>query len=135
MSFTVEQRVKGHVYLYSVDSYWDKEKKQSRQRRTFIGKKDPETGKVTPDDGIRDAREFGNVFLLRDIARRLGVATDLAAVFPDTWKEMLALAYYRICENKALYLCDNWLDTVWSDDPVSLPSPRISELLAQIGHS
>jgi len=135
MSYTVEQKVKGHVYLYSVDSYWDKEKKQARQRRTFIGKKDPETGRVTPDDGIRDAREFGNVFLLRDIARRLGVATDLAAVFPDAWKEMLALAYYRICENKALYLCDNWLDTVWSDDPVSLPSPRISELLAQIGHS
>ncbi len=135
MSYIVEQRVKGHIYLYNVDSYWDKEKKQSRQRRTFIGKKNPETGEVIPDDGVRDAREFGNVFLLRDIARRLGVAADLAAVFPDTWKEILALTYYRICENKALYLCNNWLDTVWSDDPVSLPSPRISELLAQIGHS
>jgi len=135
MSFMVEQRVKGHIYLYNVDSYWDKEKKQSRQRRTFIGKKNPETGEVVPDDGIRDAREFGNVFLLKDIARRLGLTSDLTAVFPDTWKEILALAYYRICENKALYLCDNWLDTIWSDDPVSLPSPRISELLAQIGHT
>jgi transposase len=135
MSFVVEQRVKGHIYLYNVDSYWDKDKKQSRQRRTFIGKKNPETGEVVADDGIRDAREFGNIFLLKDIARRLGLAADLSAVFPDTWKEILALAYYRICESKALYLCDNWLDTVWADDPVSLPSPRISELLAQIGHS
>lgn len=135
MSFMVEQKVKGHIYLYSVDSYWDKEKKQSRQRRTFIGKKNPETGEVIPDDGIRDAREFGNLFLLKDIARRIGLAEDLAAIFPETWKEMLALAYFRICENKALYLCDNWLDTVWTDDHVSLPSPRISELLAQLGHS
>ncbi len=135
MSYTIEQRVKGHIYLYSVESYWDKEKKQSRQRRTFIGKKNPETGEVVPDDGIKDAREFGNVFLLQNIAKRLGVVLDLSSVFPDTWREILALAYYRICENKALYLCDNWLDTVWSDDPVSLPSPRISELLAQVGNS
>ena len=135
MSYTIEQKVKGHIYLYSVESYWDKEKKQSRQRRTFIGKKNPETGEVVPDDGIRDAREFGNIFLLQNIARRLGLTGDLAAVFPDTWKEILALAYYRICENRALYLCNNWLDTIWSDGPVSLPSPRISELLAQLGHT
>jgi transposase len=135
MSYMVEQLVKGHIYLYSVDSYWDKEKKQSRQRRTFIGKKNPDTGDVVPDDGIRDAREFGTVFLLQNIARRLGVAADIAGAFSDTWREILTLAYYRICENKALYLCDNWLDTIWSDDPVSLPSPRISELLAKIGHT
>jgi transposase len=34
-----------------------------------------------------------------------------------------------------MYLCNDWLDTVWSDNPVSLPSPRISELLAQLGHT
>jgi transposase len=135
MAYTVEQKVKGHIYLYSVESYWDKNKKQSRQRRTFIGKKNPETGMVLPDDGVKDAREFGNIFLLQNIARRIGLWEDLAAAFPDTWREILAIAFYRICENKALYLCNNWLDTIWLDDPVFLPSPRISELLAQLGHS
>jgi transposase len=135
MSYIVEQAVKGHIYLYSVDSYWDKQKKQPRQRRTYIGKKDPATGALIPDDGIRDAREFGNIFLLQTIARRVGLWEDLAAVFPDTWREILCIAFYRICENKALYLCNNWLDTVWSDEPVCLPSARISELLAQLGHT
>ncbi|MDP2815674.1 MAG: IS1634 family transposase [Rectinemataceae bacterium] len=135
MAYMVEQKVKGHIYLYSVDSYWDKEKKQARQRRTYIGKKDPQTGAVLPDDGIRDAREFGNIFLLQSIAKQLGLSEDLAAVFPDTWREILAIAFYRICENKALYLCNNWLDTAWSEEPVSLPSPRISELLAQLGNT
>lgn len=135
MSYTIEQKVKGHIYLYSVESYWDKDRKQPRQRRTYLGKKDPETGAVIPDDGIKDAREFGNIFLLQNIAKRIGLQEDLAAVFPDTWKEILAIAFYRICENKALYLCDNWLDTIWSDDPLSLSSPRISELLAQLGHT
>ena len=98
MSYIVEQTVKGHIYLYSVDSYWGKEKKQPRQRRTYIGKKDPATGALIPDDGIRDAREFGNIFLLQTIARRVGVWEDLAAVFPDTWRELLSIAFYRISE-------------------------------------
>lgn len=135
MSYTIEQKVKGHIYLYSVESYWDKDKKQPRQRRTYLGKKNPETGAVIPDDGIRDAREFGNIFLLQNIAKRIGLQEDLAAVFPDAWREILAIAFYRICENKALYLCDNWLDTIWSDASLSLPSPRISELLAKLGHT
>jgi transposase len=135
MAFVIEQEVKGHIYLYSVESYWDKQKKQSRQHRIYIGKKDPETGEVIPDVEIRDAREFGNVFLLQNISRQIGLTEDLTTVFPDTWKEILAIAFYRICENKAMHLCNNWLDTVWSDNPVSLPSPRISELLAQIGHT
>ena len=135
MSYIIEQAVKGHIYLYSVQSYWDKEKKQPRQHRTYLGKKDPATGVVIPDDGIRDAREFGNIFLLQNIARRIGLTEDLSVVFPETWREILALAFYRICENKALYLCNNWLDTIWSHESVSLPSARISELLAQLGHT
>ena len=107
MSYTIEQAVKGHIYLYSVQSYWDKEKKQPRQHRTYIGKKDPATGAVIPDDGIRDAREFGNIFLLQNIARRIGLTEDLSVVFPETWREILALAFYRICENHPLYLYTN----------------------------
>jgi hypothetical protein len=135
MSYIIEQTVKGHVYLYSVDSYWDKDKKQPRQRRTYIGRKDAQTGSPVPSDGIKDAREFGNILLLQSIAKQIGLTDDLTAVFPEAWKEILAIAFYRICENKALYLCDNWLDTVCLEHPVSLPSPRISELLAQLGHT
>jgi hypothetical protein len=135
MSYIVEQTVKGHAYLYSVDSFWDKDKKQPRQRRTYIGKKDSSSGTLIPPDDIRDAREFGNLFLLHSIAGQLALREDLALIFPDTWKEILALAFYRICENKPLYLCDPWLDTVWLLDPLSLPSPRIPELLGQLGHT
>ena len=135
MSFVVEQKVKGHVYLYRVESYWDKTKKQSRQRRTYIGKKDPVTGQVVLEDKVRDAREFGTVYLLDQLAKQLGVTEDLASVFPDLWREILAVAWFRICENRALYLCEHWLESVWAEVPVSLSSPRISELLAQVGHS
>jgi len=29
MSYIIEQKVKGRIYLYEVESYWDKEKKTS----------------------------------------------------------------------------------------------------------
>jgi len=43
----------GITYVYSSESYWDKEKKAPRNRRTMIGKIDPETGEIVPTDGRR----------------------------------------------------------------------------------
>ena len=39
MSYTIEQRIGDHTYLYEVESFWDPEKKQPRQRRKYLGKK------------------------------------------------------------------------------------------------
>ena len=41
----------GITYVYECKSFWDKEKKQSRSKRTLIGKLDEETGKIIPTDG------------------------------------------------------------------------------------
>ena len=38
----------GTTYVYESTSYWDKEKKQPRSKRTLIGKIDPETGEIIP---------------------------------------------------------------------------------------
>lgn len=35
----------GITYVYESESYWDKEKKQPRNKRKLIGKINPETGK------------------------------------------------------------------------------------------
>ena len=48
----------GITYVYESHSYWDKEKKTSRAKRTLIGRLDPETGEVVPTDGRnRKAKE------------------------------------------------------------------------------
>lgn len=41
----------GITYVYDSKSYYDKEKKCSRARRTLIGKIDPDTGEMVPTDG------------------------------------------------------------------------------------
>ena len=41
----------GITYVYDSKSYYDKEKKCSRAKRTLIGKLDPQTGEIIPTDG------------------------------------------------------------------------------------
>lgn len=38
----------GVTYVYESESYWDKEKKQPRSKRTLLGKIDEETGEIVP---------------------------------------------------------------------------------------
>lgn len=41
----------GITYVYDSKSYYDKEQKCSRAKRTLIGKIDPDTGEIIPTDG------------------------------------------------------------------------------------
>ena len=41
----------GITYAYESQSYWDKEKKTSRAKRTLIGRVDSETGEIVATDG------------------------------------------------------------------------------------
>jgi len=49
MSFVkLKDKKSGFIYVYESESYWDKEKKQPRNRRTLIGKLDEATGQIVP---------------------------------------------------------------------------------------
>jgi len=41
----------GITYAYESHSYWDKEKKMTRAKRTLIGRVDSVTGEIIPTDG------------------------------------------------------------------------------------
>ncbi len=51
----------GITYAYQSVSYWDKEKKQSRARRTIIGRVDKETGEIVPTDGRNRKKQDAKV--------------------------------------------------------------------------
>ena len=50
--YQTDKRV-GITYAYENNAYWDKEKKQSRSKRTLIGRVDPDTGDIIPTEGRR----------------------------------------------------------------------------------
>jgi len=133
MSFRIEQKVGKHIYLYEVESYWDKEKKQPRQKRTYLGKKDPKSGElISTQKGYRSL-DYGTYYFLNAISKKTDVQLLLRQIFPDTWQEILHCVFFEISEKKPLYLCKGWLECTYHEPPTYLSSQRISELLHEIG--
>ena len=105
----------GITYVYESISYWDKEKKQPRAKRTLIGKRDSNTGEIIPTDGrgrkhkedpeaansrkpgpvpieIASRRFYGTTYLLDEIGKKLGLTEDLKQCFPATYKQIQSIA-------------------------------------------
>jgi transposase len=136
MSYTIEQNIKGKIYLYKVDSYWDKEKKQARQKRTYIGPKDsPKKKSIKSIISSIVHKNFGNIFLLNWIGDKIGLKDICAKCFPGQYKELLALAYYEIIESSPLYLFPYWLEENYLPGVKKLDSPAISKFCEEIGRS
>lgn len=136
MSFRVEQCIGGTVYVYNTTSYWDPEKHQSRQRRTYLGKKDPETGEIIPSrhsNPPRRAKDYGNIYLLRQMAERSGVTAVLHQVFPEDQELLLALACFEIAEAAPLYLFPHWIETTDLQGVKALSSAELTGLTQRLG--
>lgn len=136
MSYRIEQTIKGTTYVYEVTAYWDKEKKQPRQKRICLGKKDANTNELIPSKARRSprmCREYGNYYVLNTIADRIGLAGIIQRAFPDIWSEILTCAFFEISERKPLYLCEPWSESTQTPSPAPITSQRISELLQILG--
>ena len=143
----------GITYAYRSVSYWDKEKKQSRARRTLIGRVNKETGEIVPTDGRNRKAQVGNTpvkrgskaakrlhrsfygatYLLDTIGEKLGITHDLKQCFPDTYRQILSIAYYLILEDSTpLYRFEKW--GILHKHPYgnTITSQRSSELFASI---
>lgn len=137
----------GITYVYESVSYWDREKKQPRAKRTLIGKRDPKTGKIVPTDGRGRTRNeerpgsgqrprrtfYGATYLLDEIGRTLGVAQDLARCFPGLCKQIESIAYYLILEGDSpLFRFEKWSQLHRHPHGTNIPSQRSSELFSAI---
>jgi len=142
------------TYAYQSVSYWDKEKKQSRARRTLIGRVDRETGEIVPTDGRNRKKQdakvvpakrgpraaemahrsfYGATYLLDAIGEQLGITHDLKQCFPDTYKQILSTAYYLILEDSTpLYRFEKWGILHKHPYGKNITSQRSSELFASI---
>jgi transposase len=141
----------GVTYAYESVSYWDKGKKQSRAKRKCIGRVDPETNKIIPTRKRKKpvvakrakrgpvpitytARNFyGATYLFNRIGQETGVTEDLKSCFPDTYQQILSIAYYLILEDKnPLSRFPHWDSLHRHPYGRSISSQRSSELFASI---
>lgn len=139
---TIYQRTKSGTYAYEKVPKWDPVTKQNRPTQKYLGKVDPETGKIVPkksyyeeaEDGMTPGSiiSVGHSLLFGHICKAIGLDTILENVFPRTWEKMLTCAYHSVCTSAPLSCCEQW-----SRDHASpgglLADQRISELLGTIG--
>jgi transposase len=137
MSYIVEQKIKGRVYLYEVTCYWDNEKKQPRQKRKYIGPKHKRLNKSSSisksDLKSLISFNYGNILLLNKIASNTGLEAILKKIFPTKWEDILALAYYDIMEGQSSYKFSYWLLENYLPDVKKMSSSDISVLYEFLG--
>ena len=146
----------GITYAYDTQYYWDKEKKQSRAKRVCVGKVDPTTGEIVPTRGRAKKGEsknsktkvvkpgpkpfaesrhlyYGATYLLEAFSDAIGLTKDLKQCFPDTYDQIMSIAFYLILEdNNPLYRFEKWNLTHKHPYGQDITSPRSSELFASI---
>jgi hypothetical protein len=145
----------GVTYAYDSTSYWDKEKQQSRAKRTCIGRVDPVTKQIVPTRPRKKpvalaekakkgpvpitmaARNFyGATYFFDWIGRVTGVTEDLRTCFPHTWRQILSIVYYLILEDRnPLSRFPRWATTHWHPHGSPISSQRSSELFAAINEA
>jgi hypothetical protein len=81
----------GITYAYESKSYWDKEKKQSRAKRTLIGRVDNATGKIVPTDGrVKNAKSKANEPDYKELYEQLLVKFNAQEKEAEALREQLA---------------------------------------------
>lgn len=140
MTFRVKSKIKGQTYLYEVESYWDKEKKVSRQRRKLIGKLEPQSQEVIPTRSAKSSKihssfDYGVMYFLSAIIEQVGIMQSLRESFPDLYDQILHLCCYRIASDDALYLYEDWAQENYLKQECVLSSQRISELFLQLSEN
>ncbi len=134
MSFRVEQKIKGKIYIYEVESYWDKDAKKAKQRRKYIGRKKEDTITVSLQNlKTFSSLSYGDIFLLRSISERIGLSNVLKQIFGNDYLDILALAMYEICDYSPVYLFHNWIEEHYLTEAKKLDSSAISKLFDTIG--
>ena len=134
----------GITYVYESVSYWDKGKKQSRNKQTCIGKLDPITGEFIPSKrlapeqaAVRDpavtasAEIVGPSIVLDAITEQLGLEKLLRSCFPQECSQIQAMAYYLASQGGPLSYCGTWCKS-HTHSVECLTSQRISEILSAI---
>jgi len=136
----------GATYVYSVTSYWDKEKKAPRNRQVCIGRLDKATGEVMPTARKRkvieraavapgvtaSVRIAGPFMLLEKLSGETGLAALVKRCFPEQHEMMMSLVHFIVHKGLPLSRSESWSTGHLHPMGGIIASQRISELLAEI---
>jgi transposase len=140
-SFTRIKVINGQEYLYEITPYYDKEKKQIRQKSKYLGKNlNGVPVKVRSKDQIpKKVLSHGEFIPFRKIAEDLNLEHILSEALPanEIWP-VLCLAMNYVVRPRALTHIQSWYEgTILIENHPDLPlsSQSLSRMLSRIGES
>jgi transposase len=141
---------KGVNYLYEDESYWDKNRGYSTHKRKCIGKVGADgqpiyneyyktrsklnqlEKKQNRESESSTTTLIGETLIWDKIVKECKVRTALEEVFGKNESDkILSLAYYMVCQGKALSKAEPWLESRGLSH-LDMSSQRISELLSRM---
>ena len=136
----------GATYVYSVHSYWDKEKKRPANKQTCLGKLDKETGELIPSKRDKTAAKrassvpevtakahvAGPSMILEQLTSQNGVGAMLKKCFPEIHSEILSIVFFIVQKGLPLSHCEPWSFGHLHPYADIIVSQRISDLLSKI---
>lgn len=139
----------GAIYRYSVESYWDKEKKAPRNKQVCLGRVDPETGELTPskrqkkkcagkqlksDSGAVtvSSRIVGPNLVFDKITREYKIDSLLDTCFGEMAVKMRSLVYFLVQKGLALSRVERWSEATLHPTEQFISSQEVSDLLRAI---
>jgi len=136
MAFIVQQKIKGKIYLYSVESYYDKATKKVKQKRKYLGPKlDDKLAENSTFPSKFVVKNFGNIYFLNFLIEKSGLKKILQTIFPNDFSDIINLVFYQICQAEASYLFHYWFDEQYFTNCNNKFSDDISQLFEKIGNS
>ena len=122
MAYLVKQKIRGHTYVYEAENYWDPEKKQSRQKRRYLGVWDEASGQIIPKTAERDVKttkSFGPAYLLSSVANEIDLRKKLYESFGKDGDLILTIAMSKLLHQTSLknlhhVLHDSFLPEMYS---------------------
>ena len=94
------------IYIFEIRNYWCKQKKAPRQERNYLGRKDPQTGKLTFKKTkqspivLPGSKSFGGTYFLSKLSKLCGLDEVLKKIFPEEHRFILYIAFFKILEKE-----------------------------------
>jgi transposase len=133
MTYIVKQKIHGHVYAYEAENFWDPEKKQSRQKRRYLGVWDEASGQIIPKTAERDVKttkSLGPAYLLDSIGSKIQLRKKLSESFGKDGDLILAIAMSRLLHQTSLKNLHHVLEDSFLPEMYSLKESFSSQWLS-----
>ncbi len=133
MTYIVKQKIHGRTYAYEAENFWDPVKKQSRQKRRYLGVWDESTGQIIPKTAEREVKttkSFGPAYLLNSIGDETQLRKKLSESFGKDGDLILTIAMSKLIHQTSLKNLHHVLEDSYLPEMYSLKESFSSQWLS-----